>query len=70
MDLKKLYELCNEHDYTYMMSNDGRVYKNGQVESDTIKNMVGYDNTGASKALYDAFNDYWWKGAEKPEKPA
>lgn len=74
VSLSQYWDILNRHDWTYMMSDDGEVYRRGDAEHHRVKKMA--EQSEAHKALFDGFYRYIWSGehmgtekAPKPERP-
>lgn len=75
VSLKDFYDQIDRHDWSYMMSDDGHVYRRGSTEESRLQGIA--KQSPEHQALWDAFRKYWWSGdhmgtekAPKPERPA
>ena len=73
--LKEYWEKLRFHDWTYMMSDDGEVYRRGDAAHAKIKSYGKL--SPEHQALFDAFHKHVWYGdhmrtekAPMPECPA
>lgn len=71
MEEQQFYDLCAKHDWYYQMSDDARVYKNGERERhQLVSNAM---NNPPFKAIYEAWCNHMYSGAdwgtEKKPKP-
>ena len=72
--LQEFYDKLIYHDWTYMMSDDGSVYRRGSENHAKIQQEA--KQSPEHQALYDGFYKYIWSGshmgtekAPKPERP-
>lgn len=61
------WDMLKKHDWTYMMSDDGSVYRSGKSAEDRLKAHAAEHEQ--LSAMYDAFRASVWEGAETPERP-
>lgn len=63
-----LWDKLSRHDWTYMMSDDPRVNREGaQKDKEMVAEARALGDEGAK--LYDAWRASVWDGGEKPERP-
>lgn len=72
--LQEYWDQINRHDWSYMMSDDGNVYRRGSAEEARLASIA--KQSPEHQALWDAFKKHWWSGshmgtekAPKPERP-
>lgn len=73
--LREYYDMIDNFDWSYMMSDDAGVYNRGSAEEAKIKRIRNESQAHAD--LYDAFYKHRWSGPHmgteklpKPERPA
>ena len=57
MELNEYIQELKQHDWYYAMSDDGRVYNRGRLESSRIKELA---ETGGEDFMR-AYDDFWFK---------
>jgi len=67
MTLLEFWNKCNMADWTYMMSDDGRVFNKGAEAMNKLR-----EASKQSEAHFKMFINFYahvWKGEPKPERP-
>lgn len=75
MTLSEFFNLLENHDWFFEMSDDGRVYRRGESQRARIEQVAA--ESPAHKALFEAFRAHMFSGPAwgtakqpKPERPA
>lgn len=66
--LAELWDACQRHDWTYMMSDDPGVNRRGESEASALRQRVAACGP-EGQALYDAWHNHVWKQGERPGRP-
>lgn len=67
-DLLLLYEACERHDWTHMMSDDPAVNRAGEVAEKRLTELARKAGS-AGIGMLEAFRSHIWKNGAKPERP-
>jgi hypothetical protein len=66
-NILQYYKMLEDHDWSYMMSDDGTVCSRGYKAEAYLKSLWKYDPR--FEALYQEFSKYVWNDTQKAEKP-
>lgn len=71
LTLQEFFDKCAYHDWTYMMSDDGSVYRRGSEAHSKLQALA--KQSPEHQAIFDSWYNYIWSGShmgtEKAEKP-
>lgn len=67
-DLPTFYDRLGRHDWTYMMSDDPKVYQRGSQNEQEL--LAISRMSPAHTELYDAYKAHAWGKGPQPERPA
>jgi hypothetical protein len=73
--LTEFYDMIDRFDWSYMMSDDHRVWEQGSAQESKLLSIA--KQSPEHQALWDGFKKHWWSGpymgterAPKPERPS